>query len=530
MRLIFRIIRKDIILYSILTFLLSIAMVSEAFLMQFIVDSIKFGEKKYVLISIFIVIFLILQTLLYYYQQFLTAVLSKKSAYEYRKLIFKNIQQTSLRLVTGEKNDSILASLTTQIDQIEYNYFYSVYWGGYLLCQLVVAIVMSLYLNPLMSVLTICLSLPNLFVALLFKNSLEQKQEELINETNSSIAVTQDLIEGITDWKIANREPNIFRVFESKTLKLLEKQVKVEKFQYIVVSLNQLFSNVLYFGSWIVSGFLIIRGQLSLGSLIAFSQLLARISYPVYASSDLLSKYISGKKIVEILSKEFIFSDESRNYPDEFNVISFEHYFTNIDEKDMPFDKEFYKNKKYLLKGKSGSGKTTILKSILREYDDYSGIVKINGVDVRDIKESVLFDNIAYVSQKPHLFSASLRDNLTLFSEDFTDNEIVEVLKFVELSKWANKDCLDMMLSNDDIKLSGGEVKRVSLARALLMNKNILLLDEFSAGIDYETLLKIEKKLIDLDKMIIYVTHVDIDRSGKQFDDVIDLDCLFISS
>ncbi|MDS5848072.1 ABC transporter ATP-binding protein [Streptococcus pneumoniae] len=298
MRLIFRIIRKDIILYSILTFLLSIAMVSEAFLMQFIVDSIKFGEKKYVLISIFIVIFLILQTLLYYYQQFLTAVLSKKSAYEYRKLIFKNIQQTSLRLVTGEKNDSILASLTTQIDQIEYNYFYSVYWGGYLLCQLVVAIVMSLYLNPLMSVLTICLSLPNLFVALLFKNSLEQKQEELINETNSSIAVTQDLIEGITDWKIANREPNIFRVFESKTLKLLEKQVKVEKFQYIVVSLNQLFSNVLYFGSWIVGGFLIIRGQLSLGSLIAFSQLLARISYPVYASSDLLSKYISGKKIV----------------------------------------------------------------------------------------------------------------------------------------------------------------------------------------------------------------------------------------
>ncbi|CBW36102.1 ATP-binding cassette domain-containing protein [Streptococcus pneumoniae] len=243
-----------------------------------------------------------------------------------------------------------------------------------------------------------------------------------------------------------------------------------------------------------------------------------------------MSKYISGKKIVEILSKEFIFSDESRNYPDEFNVISFEHYFTNIDEKDMPFDKEFYKNKKYLLKGKSGSGKTTILKSILREYDDYSGIVKINGVDVRDIKESVLFDNIAYVSQKPHLFSASLRDNLTLFSEDFTDNEIVEVLKFVELSKWANKDCLDMMLSNDDIKLSGGEVKRVSLARALLMNKNILLLDEFSAGIDYETLLKIEKKLIDLDKMIIYVTHVDIDRSGKQFDDVIDLDCLFISS
>ncbi|WP_269057524.1 ABC transporter transmembrane domain-containing protein, partial [Streptococcus pneumoniae] len=109
---------------------------------------------------------------------------------------------------------------------------------------------------------------------------MEQKQEELINETNSSIAVTQDLIEGITDWKIANREPNIFRVFESKTLKLLEKQVKVEKFQYIVVSLNQLFSNVLYFGSWIVGGFLIIRGQLSLGSLIAFSQLLARISYP----------------------------------------------------------------------------------------------------------------------------------------------------------------------------------------------------------------------------------------------------------
>ena len=121
------------------------------------------------------------------------------------------------------------------------------------------------------------------------------------------------------------------------------------------------------------------------------------------------------------------------------------------------------------------------------------------------------------------MFNAKLRDNLTLFSEDVSEEELFETLKFVELSKWANRESLELMLSNDAIKLSGGEAKRVALARALLMKTDILFLDEFSSGIDLETLSKIENRLLQTSKLIIYITHVDTDRIIQQFDEIIDL-------
>ena len=523
MKSVYKVVKKDILVYSILTILLSIAMVSEAYLMQLIIDSIKLGVGRYVVTSIFVVVFLLIQTLIYYFQQSLTAIISKKSAYAYRNVIFQGIQKTPLELLTGNKNDKLLASLTTQIDQIEFNYFYSVYWGGYLICQLIIAIIVSLYLNPLLAALTLLLSLPNLFVAVLFKTPLEKKQEELIETTNTSVSAIQDLIEGIPDWKIANKSFDINRVFDSQTLKLLKRQTNVEKSQYVVISLNQLFSNVLYFGSWIIGGLLIINSQLTLGSLIAFSQLLVRISYPIYASSDLLAKFISGKKTIETLSSEFQVVDENLNTLEHIEVISFDNFRFKNNSEAIPFNGQFYKHKKYLLKGKSGTGKTTLLKAILREYNDYTGTVKINGIDVKRIKESSIFDNVAYVPQHPHMFNAKLRDNLTLFAEDVSEEELFETLKFVELSKWANRESLELMLSNDAIKLSGGEAKRVALARALLMKTDILFLDEFSSGIDFETLSKIENRLLQTSKLIIYITHVDTDRINQQFDEIIDL-------
>lgn len=523
MKSVYKVVKKDILVYSILTILLSIAMVSEAYLMQLIIDSIKLGVGRYVVTSIFVVVFLLIQTLIYYFQQSLTAIISKKSAYAYRNFIFQGIQKTPLELLAGNKNDKLLASLTTQIDQIEFNYFYSVYWGGYLICQLIIAIIVSLYFNPLLAALTLLLSLPNLFVAVLFKTPLEKKQEELIETTNTSVSAIQDLIKGIPDWKIANKSFEINRVFDLQTLKLLKRQTNVEKSQYVVVSLNQLFSNVLYFGSWIIGGLLIINSQLTLGSLIAFSQLLVRISYPIYASSDLLAKFISGKKTIETLSSEFKVVDENLNTLEHIEVISFDNFRFKNNSEAIPFNGQFYKHKKYLLKGKSGTGKTTLLKAILREYNDYTGTVKINGIDVKRIKESSIFDNVAYVPQHPHMFNAKLRDNLTLFSEDVSEEELFETLKFVELSKWANRESLELMLSNDAIKLSGGEAKRVALARALLMKTDILFLDEFSSGIDLETLSKIENRLLQTSKLIIYITHVDTDRINQQFDEIIDL-------
>lgn len=522
---IFKEIKKDIVIHSILTILLSVAMVSEAYLMQLIIDSIKVSIDNYVRVAIFILIFLIFQTVLYYFQQSLTSIICKKSVYIYRKKIFHNIQNTSLESVTGNKNAKLLASLTTQIEQIERDYFYSIYWGGYLLCQLIVAVVISIYINPIMALLTIILSLPNLIVTISFKSSLEKKQDNIISENNSVVSSFQDIVDGISDWKTSSADVNIFKLFKKVSLKYFEVQKQFEKFQYLVISLNQLFSNTLYFGSWLIGGFFILKGQLSLGSLIAFSQLLVRISYPVYTSSDLLSRYISGKKTLKYLNEEFLYKAEGEKLMSVNSIALCDFVAFNANRDPLfKLNINFLYGEKYLLIGKSGSGKSTILKSILRENVDYQGVITINGEDISNFEENSIYKKISYVPQQPHIFKATLKDNLTLFDNHYTNEQIYVALRFVELSKWANPESLARKISSESGKLSGGEAKRVALARALLINRDILLIDEFSSGIDLETLERIEERITALNKMVIYVTHSNIDNLSSGFSKVINLD------
>lgn len=99
-----------------------------------------------------------------------------------------------------------------------------------------------------------------------------------------------------------------------------------------------------------------------------------------------------------------------------------------------------------------------------------------------------------------------------------------EVLEFVELEKWANEQSLSMPIKNEEVTISGGEAKRVALARALLLDKEILLIDEFSSGVDRITLEKIEKKLGQLNKLILYISHVSQSNVKQNFDYMIDLD------
>lgn len=522
MTLIFKGMKKELLIFFILTILLSLAMVSEAYWLQLLIDTIRTSQLTYILMATLVIVFILLQTLIYYFQQLLTAVLSKQSAFYYRQEVFKKIQKSPLSLLTGDKNDKLLSSLTSQIDQIEQYYFYSIYWGFYLICQLLMAVIISLYLNPFLAVLTLILSLPNLLLGFIFKKYLEKSQEDLMVATNSSISKIQDIVVGLVDWKTAQAECGVLQRFGRVTAELLDRQVRLEKSQYLVISLNQLFSNILYFGSWIIGGLLIMNHQLTLGGLIAFSQLLARISYPVYASSDLLAKYISGKKAMVNLNEEFLLGDSGLEITEPIELISCQHLLLPRSSH-RPFEASFWQGKKYLLQGKSGSGKTTLLKSLLGEYTAYQGTIMINGCDIKGICETSLFAKMAYVPQQPHLFEASLRDNLTLFSEIYSDQEIFDVLHFVELSQWANSHALSTLCSSDKVKLSGGEIKRVALARALLMNKEVLLLDEFSSGIDSETLLKIEARLLDLEQMVIYITHVK-SQFHQRCDQVFDLD------
>ena len=178
----------------------------------------------------------------------------------------------------------------------------------------------------------------------------------------------------------------------------------------------------------------------------------------------------------------------------------------------------FKKGKKYLIKGRSGFGKTTLINLLLKYNNADDGDILIDKVSIANINN--IYDIASVVRQDNFLFKDTLRNNLTLF-EDISDEKLFKVLNTLNLHDFANKDSLDMIIGSGGISISGGEAKRISIARALLREKDILILDEPLANLDKETTEILENEILSLkDYTVIMISHVISEAAEAEFDGV----------
>ncbi|MBR5779592.1 MAG: ABC transporter ATP-binding protein, partial [Clostridia bacterium] len=178
------------------------------------------------------------------------------------------------------------------------------------------------------------------------------------------------------------------------------------------------------------------------------------------------------------------------------------------------------KGKRYLLQGPSGCGKTTAVNLLLRYYDVNSGEIYIDDNRIDTFNSTYGFMTV--VRQEATLFNDTLRNNLTMY-QNVTDADILSALNSVGLEKFASTDMLNSVVSEDGSNFSGGEKKRICLARALLRHTDILILDEPLANLDTETAERIEELLLSIkDKTLIIVSHQFSQEKISAFDAVLD--------
>ena len=205
----------------------------------------------------------------------------------------------------------------------------------------------------------------------------------------------------------------------------------------------------------------------------------------------------------------------------EFNNVNFEYENSQFSLKNISF--KILPNKKTALVGKSGSGKSTIMKLMLHYYDSYSGNIKIDDIDLREIDKSSLIENISVVYQDPFIFNLSIKDNVLLSNEDATADEFLNACKKAKLDEFVLKmpNDYDTIINDKSTNLSGGQKQRIAIARAIIKNTKIILFDEPTSALDKENT-KYIKELIDelaIDKTVVVVSH-DMNLI-KDFDDII---------
>jgi ATP-binding cassette subfamily B protein len=185
----------------------------------------------------------------------------------------------------------------------------------------------------------------------------------------------------------------------------------------------------------------------------------------------------------------------------------------------------FHKGKKYLITGKSGSGKSTLLNLIAGLYDNYTGSIKIDNCEVRDLNKNDLANLVVYTAQEPFLYDGTLYENICLFAKT-SKAEATHVLEQVGLAAFLQKQPLglDTNIGENGVIMSGGEKQRLAIARALIRNSSILLLDESTSHLDKNTAAEIEHLVMTLDGItVLLVSHSPTETALRLADEVVSI-------
>ena len=270
-------------------------------------------------------------------------------------------------------------------------------------------------------------------------------------------------------------------------------------------------------------GHLVISGEISLGLVTMFVSYLVSFSQ---ISTDMMALVTNFQQTIPSIYKlGEIYNAPSKQWGDkQLNVINGDIEIKHIHfEYDRVIFEDFsakFKKGINILSGSNGSGKSTLLNILTKIIEMPDGKIFFDGLDINEITESSLRRNVGFVMANPFIFDSTLRENICLDNDNVSDNELMDIIKKVKLDNLLDKlpKGFDTMLSGDNINLSSGEQQKISLARVLLRNPKIILIDEVGSNIDKQSLKAIYECLISFkdDKTIIIVDHhlQDIMMSG----------------
>lgn len=508
---------------------LMLSTIGGGYYFQVMVDGIT--QNYYVnYLKIFGVFFgglIFLKLLFSYIRTYLETHLNKNIDGLLHSNFLKHIFNLPLEVITSRTSGEIITRVT-ELANIK-NLFTEIFITCFLDFLLVIAIVPLLYSisSKLFWILFLCLVL-YLIVGIITSKMIYKKAYsniELEAEFNNTLLENINMLTSIKNLHLTDKRLN---KIEASLVRLLYDNFKVGMFINRETTLKNIINELGFFAINTWGFYLIYQGQLEVTELVTFNTLLGLFLEPIKNCIDILPKYNFVKatftKIDDFLSlnKEelgsfsklqdgnIVIKDLTYSYDALRNI------FTN-------FNWQIPAGSLVLLKGRSGSGKSTLCKILDKYITDYQGEILIGKSNIKDLSIATIRGNITYVGQNESLVSGSIKDNI-LLERDVSDEKFREVCELCLVEEIVSNKALryETLISNDTNNISGGERQRIVLARALLNDFTILILDEALSEVDYykERIIIKNLKRKYKNKTIIYVTHKNHD---KLFDTVINI-------
>lgn len=452
-----------------------------------------------------------------YFKEFTFDAISTKISARLRKDLFSHIQGLSMDYFDDTNTGELMARVKDDVDNI----WNALGYVGMLIIEVIIHVSIVLYcmftLNWKLAWLPLGAMILMGFIAIFMEQKLDKVYASISEENAVLTTIAEENLAGVRTVKAFAREKFEVEKFLSHNKRYYELNMKQSKMLVRYYPIFQFTGKLLPVVMVILGGNLVIKGEMTLGSLVAFSEYCRNIVWPMeslgWLTNDLSSAVASCKKINKIY-KEKSTIKEVENPVELSKVkgeISFEHVSFERGNQRILKDISFHvpSGKTIGIMGATGAGKTSIINLLMRFFDVKEGNVKLDGVNVKELSLKELRSNISPVMQDVFLFSDTIEENIKMGQRDgMDDTTMIHAAELAQAKSFIEEMPLEYttIIGERGIGLSGGQKQRISIARAIAKHNPVLILDDSTSALDMETEYEIQKALdtlIDTTKIII---------------------------
>lgn len=424
--------------------------------------------------------------------------ITQKVVYRMRREISEKINRMPMKYFESRPYGEVLSRITNDVDTLGMGLNQSITAIITAVCTIVGVIVMMLTISPLMTLISLVilpLSAGLLTLIVKFSQKYFKVQQSALGRINGQI---EESFSGQQVIKAFNREQETVGEFDRTNDVLYESAWKSQFISGIMQPMMMFVGNLGYAGVAISGGFLVIRGTIGVGDIQAFIQYVKNLTQPLTQIAQVMNQVQSMTAASE---RVFEFLNEAEESEDPASPalaeetkgnVTFDHVRFGYDADQTiihDFSVDVKSGEKIAIVGPTGAGKTTIVKLLMRFYDVNSGAIRLDGHDIRDFRRRDLRDNFAMVLQDTWLFQGTIMENIRYGRLDATDEEVIAAAKAAHADHFIRTlpGGYNMVLNEESSNVSQGQKQLLTIARAILADKKLLILDEATSSVDTRT-------------------------------------------